>query len=374
MLPSFYIENFRIFDKLLIKRLSRVNLIVGRNNAGKSAFLEAVLLYVSNASLEVIYDLIQSRQENYDSNFQNNSNLLSLNPVRHFFKGHKIPNLTEPGFTLAIMENTASLNIRAAAFIVEESVDKRTRRKLDREELKSFNLDYFEPDIEIFVVSEQEDATQLLFSQNRGYRDAYREGRFGLGNQRPQNNIQFVSTQGLTDKKAAQLWDAISLKDLETDVINSLQLVEKTIVGLAFIEGDRSSTRDRVPVVKLENQAERVPLKSLGDGVTRVFHIILSLVNAKDGVLLIDEFENGLHWAVQQSVWEIVFQLAETLNVQVFCTTHSRDCIDGFGNIWEKYPQYGAFFRLFIRNQMVFAQEYDIDMFSDSLETDVDVR
>jgi predicted ATP-dependent endonuclease of OLD family len=373
MLPSFYIENFRIFDKLLIKRLSRVNLIVGRNNAGKSAFLEAVLLYVSNASLEVIYDLIQSRQENYDSNFQHYSNLLSLNPVRHLFKGHKIPNLTEPGFTLAIRENTASLNIRAAAFIVEESVDKRTRRKLDREELKSLNLDYFEPDIEIFVVSEQDDATHLLFSQNRDFRDAYRDARFRLGNQPQQNNVQFVSAQGLTDKKAAQLWDAISLKDLETDVINSLKLVEKTIVGLSFVEGDRSA-QNRLPVVKLENQAERIPLKSLGDGVTRVFHIILSLVNAKGGVLLIDEFENGLHWAVQQSIWEIVFQLAETLNVQVFCTTHSRDCIDGFGNIWEKYPQYGAFFRLFTRNQIVFAQEYDIDMFSDSLETDVDVR
>ena len=375
MLPSFYIENFRIFDTLLINRLSRVNLIVGRNNAGKSAFLEAVLLYVSNASLEVIYDLIKSRQEDHDSDFRNNPNLLSLNPVRHFFKGHKIPDLTEPGFTLAIREKKASLNIRTAAFIVEESVDKRIRRKLDREELESFNLDYFDPDIEIFVVSEQEDTTQLLFSQNRDFRDAYREARFRLGNQRPQNKygiIQFVSTQGLTDTKAAQLWDAINLKDLEKDVIDSLKLVEKTIVGLAFVEGDRS--RDRVPVVKLDNQEERIPLKSLGDGVTRVFHIILSLVNAKDGVLLIDEFENGLHWAVQQSAWEIVFQLAETLNVQVFCTTHSRDCIDGFGNVWKKYPQYGAFFRLFARNETVLAQEYDIETLSDSLETDVDVR
>ena len=375
MLPSFYIENFRIFDTLSISRLGRVNLIVGRNNAGKSAFLEAVLLYVSNASLDVIYKLITSRQENYDSDFQNNPNLLSLNPIRHFFKGHKIPNLTEPGFILAIRDNEASLNIRTAAFIIEESVDKRIRRKLDREELESFNPDYFDPDIEIFVVSEQEDATQLLFSQNRDFREAYREARFRLGNQRPQNKygvIQFVSTQGLTDTKAAQLWDAINLKDLEKDVINSLKLIEKTIVGLAFVEGDKS--RDRVPVVKLENQEERIPLKSLGDGVTRVFHIILSLVNAKGGVLLIDEFENGLHWAVQQSVWEIVFQLAETLNVQVFCTTHSRDCIDGFGNVWKKYPQCGAFFRLFARNQTVLAQEYDIETLSDSLETDVEVR
>lgn len=373
MLPSFHIENFRIFDTLSINRLSRVNLIVGRNNAGKSAFLEAILLYVSNASLEVIYDLIKSRQENYDSDFRNNPNLLSLNPVRHFFKGHKIPNLTDSGFTLATRKNEASLNIKTAAFIFEESEDKRIRRKLDCEELENFNPDIFEPDFfEIFVVSEQGDNTQLLFSQNRDFRDAI---RFRMSSARLLNKngaIQFVSTQGLTDAKAAQLWDSINLTDLEKDVINGLKLVDKKVVGLAFVEGDRS--RDRVPVVKLGNQEERIPLKSLGDGVTRVFHIILSLVNAKGGVLLIDEFENGLHWAVQQSIWEIVFQLAETLNVQVFCTTHSRDCIDGFGNVWKKYPQSGAFFRLFARNETVLAQEYDIETLSDSLETDVEVR
>jgi AAA15 family ATPase/GTPase len=47
-------------------------------------------------------------------------------------------------------------------------------------------------------------------------------------------------------------------------------------------------------------------LKSMGDGITRLFQIILSLVNAKDGLLLIDEFENGLYWSVQPKVWDIV--------------------------------------------------------------------
>ncbi|MDD5274320.1 MAG: AAA family ATPase [Methylovulum sp.] len=375
MLPSFYIENFRIFNTLSINRLGRVNLIVGRNNAGKSTFLEAILLYASNASIEVIYNLIASRQENYDSNLPHNLNILSLSPIRHLFKGHKIPNLIEPGFTLAIKEDQESLSIRTAAFIIEISTDKRTRRKLNPEELENIEPDYIDPDIEIFVVSEHGESTQLLFSQNWEFRDSYREARFRLNNQRTQNKygpIQLVSTQGLSDEKAAQLWDAINLTDLEKDVIKALTLVEKSIIGLAFVEGERS--RDRVPVVKLENQEERIPLKSLGDGVTRVFHIILSLVNAKGGVLLIDEFENGLHWAVQESVWKTVFQLAEMLNVQVFCTTHSRDCVHGFDAAWQDHQQAGAFFRLFTRNGSVSVQEYDIETLSDSLETDVEVR
>ncbi len=370
MLPSLYIENFRLFDTLTIKRLGRVNLIVGRNNAGKSAFLEAVWLYVSNASLSAIEDIIIARQENYGSDSRNYPNLLAANPVRHFFKAHKIPDLTSQGFTIAIKKNEAELTVKTAAFIVEESIDKKTIRKIEPEELQNSNTSYFDG-AEIFVVSEKNNVTQRYFSENRGFLLGAVRNSFKI--ELPSKPCLFVSTQGLNDKIAAKLLDDIRLTPLEKHVLDSLKLVEKTIEGVAFVVAD-DRTGERIPEVKLANYDERIPLKSLGDGVTRVFHIILALVNAKGGVLLIDEFENGLHWTVQQFVWEVLFQLAETLDVQVFCTTHSRDCIAGFGKVWGQYPQTGAFFRLYNRNQTIFAEEYDIEELSDSLETDVEVR
>ncbi|HNM44594.1 AAA family ATPase, partial [Plasticicumulans sp.] len=36
MLDSLTIRNFRLFEDLTIERLGRVNLIVGKNNSGKS--------------------------------------------------------------------------------------------------------------------------------------------------------------------------------------------------------------------------------------------------------------------------------------------------------------------------------------------------
>ncbi len=51
MLESFQIRNFRLFEQLQVERLNRVNLIVGRNNVGKSTFLEALELYISNAAI-----------------------------------------------------------------------------------------------------------------------------------------------------------------------------------------------------------------------------------------------------------------------------------------------------------------------------------
>ncbi|HAI70393.1 MAG TPA: ATPase, partial [Gammaproteobacteria bacterium] len=50
MLDSLYIKNFRLFKELEIEQLGRVNLIIGRNNSGKTALLEALHLYAKNAS------------------------------------------------------------------------------------------------------------------------------------------------------------------------------------------------------------------------------------------------------------------------------------------------------------------------------------
>ncbi|OAD20145.1 hypothetical protein THIOM_004170 [Candidatus Thiomargarita nelsonii] len=99
-----------------------------------------------------------------------------------------------------------------------------------------------------------------------------------------------------------------------------------------------------IPMIFFKN--ERIPLKHLGEGMYRVFHIILALVNAKNGFLLIDEFENGLHYTVQPKVWELIFKLAKELNVQVFATTHSKDCVEGFHAVWESQEDEGTLHRL----------------------------
>jgi AAA15 family ATPase/GTPase len=71
----------------------------------------------------------------------------------------------------------------------------------------------------------------------------------------------------------------------------------------------------------------------MGDGMNRILTIILALVNSDNGCLLIDEFENGLHYTVQENLWRIIFHLSKELNIQVFATTHSEDCIKGFQSV-----------------------------------------
>lgn len=176
--------------------------------------------------------------------------------------------------------------------------------------------------------------------------------------------------------KLAALWDLISLTNLESEVISALKLIEPKISGVAFVEDITKGSRgdNRIPLVKIKDIDEPLPLKSMGDGMTRLFHIIVALVNARNGILLIDEFENGLHWTVQPKVWDIVFHLSERLNVQVFATTHSRDCVNGFDSAWNKYPSLGAFFRLEAKDNVIKVTEYTSETLTDSLETDVEIR
>ena len=62
----------------------------------------------------------------------------------------------------------------------------------------------------------------------------------------------------------------------------------------------------------------------------RLFGVALALANSKDGFLLIDEAENGIHHSIQRDFWTMILKAAHQNNVQVLATTHSWDCVAGF--------------------------------------------
>jgi AAA15 family ATPase/GTPase len=70
-----------------------------------------------------------------------------------------------------------------------------------------------------------------------------------------------------------------------------------------------------------------IPIESVGEGVLRILKILIYMPFCKNGVILIDEIENGLHWSSMVTLWKAVFAAAEQYNVQIFATTHSQECI-----------------------------------------------
>ena len=378
MLDSFQISNFRLFHLLKVERLNRVNLITGMNNSGKSTFLEAIELYASNASPVVLLDLVESRQETWFSEAQPRSQNFTGNSVRHLFYGHKFPQIGEQGIFLGEIFSNMRLHIGVAAYQIYENDEEGTTRRIRVSNFQSDIVDEELSNIEVFLIAEEGEKIRRLFRLDRDMRDIRHNFRMIHGRQEPEFRSiwQIVSTENMPSRKLATLWDLTSLTNLKSEVISALRLIENRVSDIAFVEdiSQISSNKNRIPLVKLSGIDEPLPLKSMGDGMTRLFHIIVALVNAQNGFLLIDEFENSLHWSVQPKVWNIIFQLSEKLNVQVFATTHSRDCIRGFDSNWNQYPELGAFFRLDVKDGLIRAREYTAETLTDAIDMDVEVR
>ena len=200
----------------------------------------------------------------------------------------------------------------------------------------------------------------------------------------------FVSADGLNRDgergiDLVDLWDGVALTPLENEVLNSLRIIAPGVEGLNFL-GDTQSVRletrkdvvsylRRIPTVRVVGIDEPIPLRSLGDGMQRMLGIILALVNAKDGMLLIDEIENGIHYSIQQELWQLIFQLAHRLNVQVFATTHSWDCIEGFQKAaQEDVQEEGMVIRLSLKGDEVIATLFDERKLAIATREQIEVR
>lgn len=92
----------------------------------------------------------------------------------------------------------------------------------------------------------------------------------------------------------------------------ALRILAPGVERLAFTVDPR---RDSIPIVKISSIDEPFPIRSLGNGMMRVLSMALALVNLQDGMLLIDEFENGLYYSIQPDIWRLIFQVARRLNV-----------------------------------------------------------
>ncbi len=337
MLDSLDIKNYRNLKELRINSLGRVNLFTGKNNTGKSSILEAIAIYATKGDLGIIYQLLGERGENLRlSEANKNPTETNVKVLSSLFTDRYIGFKKEDAISIGIIEDTLfgkespfekSISLRFAKYFdevsqVEVEGNISTRRKRTIAENESDNkLDDYKLALEIrvgksyFILPLEE---EKLFN-----RFTFR----GLGNN---ESFQFIRTRNIDSEINSKLWDNITLTEKEQYVIEALKIIEPYTERIAFVG---EMPRERTAVIKLANNNNILPLRSMGDGINRILTIILALVNSDNGFLLIDEFENGLHHTVQEQLWNIIFNLAQKLNVQIFVTTHSEDCISGFENI-----------------------------------------
>ena len=316
------IHQFRAFRHLHIERLGRVNLIVGKNNVGKSCLLGALWLYASRGSLLLMRRLLEAQDEGSRLPTRSAGDIKDQS-VRYLFCGRK--DLVEQPEPIQIGPvNSPDDTLSIAVVWFTERIDEDGRRRLPLLQPEAYDtVDTPIPGLGIRM------GVQLILNYplDRDIRDVRRV-------MRPEPKFKeigciFISANGLSKTQIGQLWDSIALTDLEQDVLTSLRIIAPQVERVTLV-GSQERVRERIPMVRIAGLGDPLPLRSLGEGMNRLFGIALALVNARDGMLLVDEIDSGLHYSVRQDLWRLIFQVARRLNVQVFATTHSWDCVEAF--------------------------------------------
>ena len=349
-LPDLHIKGFRGIKDLLISRLGRVTLLAGKNGTGKTTVLEAVKVYSAGGRFSALGDLLRSREEttivfdedleqdilapNWDALFHEriitHDSLVSIGPV----SGDQL------SITTTLAHDQLTL-VRGSVFPDDKIMLIQVNYQSFKQE---FPLRYSEMRKFGNPIITYSDPPLLALCESLG--------------------------PGLpSSRKLASLWDKVALTDDESKAVEALNLIYSNRVERVAMVGDDIGGRNsmgRRPVVKLRDEPRPVPLKSLGDGAVRLFGVALALANSKDGFLLIDEAENGIHHSIQRDFWTMILKAAHQNNAQVLATTHSWDCVAGFAKAATEIEEVdGALVRLEKKGDRLRAVEYpnyDLDV------------
>lgn len=341
------IKNFKNLHDLVIPATANVNLITGRNNVGKSTLLEALAIYASNGNMLTISDILQNRGLE-SRNIETYSSLF-------------------PNYRTAIDEDNAiEIGDVKIQFIKFAHLTTTHRNKVEISRVIA------RPEAEMDNAIEWMDGIEVCYGVDNSeiypcFSEIVKSHPFKY-------TLQYIRTNDLKRDINGNLWDRVVMTDKERAIISALQIVEPAIEAISFIVDPTNNTK-RIPVVKLKNDGQRHYLSSMGDGINRIFTIILAMVNCQNGMCLIDEFENGLHYTTQTQLWTVIFKLAKEFSIRFFATTHSNDCIRSFAEAMEKCGENeGMMIRLEKKEHKIHTVTYSKDELLYGTDNQIEMR
>lgn len=92
-----------------------------------------------------------------------------------------------------------------------------------------------------------------------------------------------------------------------------------------FISVNISETKKWI--VYSGNSKEGVQLDACGSGMKSVVALVNAILQAENGILLIDDFEMMIHVSIRQKVISWIMNIAKEFNVQIFMISHSIEAI-----------------------------------------------
>ena len=370
MYKSFEIHNFKCFRELKIDKLARINLIAGVNNVGKTALLEAIFLHSGAPNLELALKLNSFRGIGI-------SNLSDENPLISLFKDYVSSTIELSGEDTLTGYNSVRIN-SLISLMVQDQLQLRETIQGSLSGKVVIKHDTIR----------QEKPLSSSPQVNRGLQLEHKKGeestiyRMTIDNNKnihfdpfppsPPFVTFFYGSRVIIDpQQQAELYGSLQISGKEDDVLKVLKIIEprlKRIVsiataGISMLYGD----------VGLANL---IPLYLMGDGMLHLANFVLQIANAQNGIVLIDEIENGLHYSVMTNVWKAIASAAKEYNVQIFATTHSWECIRYAYEAFASSKKDDFLLHRLDRqdNDEITVVTYDLKALGESLEFGLEVR
>jgi AAA15 family ATPase/GTPase len=312
------IKNYKLFKDFKAEGFGRVNLIGGRNNVGKTAFMEACYLTRKEEGRNTLGKVFSSlvkivylRNKNINEDIFDNI-FDSLSGMKYFIKS-----------------NTSLINSESLI------------------EYEEGNVKHFGKFISI---------QGIKFDKN----NYPRTENLSI--------INFVPSDSINNQTMKVIFDKIK-EYRKRELLNSyISDFDINILEFDFIED--------VPKVFNKNMDKFVDMYEMGHGLKRYITIISSLIINKNGYLFLDEIENGIHYSNLDKLWEIILTVSKEQNVQVFATTHSKECIESYARVAKRLGDVEITFIELGRNKKneIKAITMDYERFQDEIDNTNEVR
>ena len=309
MISSFVISDFRGIRDLKVGQLNTVNLIVGDNNSGKTSILEALQLLRSPSEFSNIVKVARTR---------NNAILGGVLTVYENFS-YMFPR-SDGDLELGVSAiNDGDLfecriyGQQHRVLLDESEIKDRFFRKMVNGDLET---DEFQGQL-MYQIKDESGTVPIRF-----------------------NSFTRISGTTIRWTKAINMVYVPPCNYLNSNVINQiirndeykdicikvLQLFDPDIFDMIILKSTLgNSTVEYLKHTKLGT----MPLSTFGDGIKKVLMLANAIVQAKGGVLLIDEVETSIHKKYYDDIFRFLVKACKAFGVQLFVTTHSIEAVDG---------------------------------------------
>lgn len=347
MFNSFIVKNFKSINSLKLDSLTRINLFFGKNNCGKTTLLEAIFLMTGISNPELF-----RRCNNFRS-------YMHISDLSYFFHDLDVENDIELNSS-----GDSSLYDRNAKISFSKLEKKLIQASTIKDGLLSNSTE-----TSILTITSSVGGVKLKSGFTLDFLKNGERNEIKI----PKNYQEKIDCNYLPPRIAFETIPNMVQKILEDKeekmVVEALQLFDPRIKDFAFANND---------VMVDVGFKKRIPINLLGDGVRKFFTLILAVYCCKNGVLIVDEIDNGLHFSSMETLWCIIFKVAEQFNVQLFITTHNIDSLKGLKRVIdaeETYKSSVSFYKVIHRkNDVNEALYYNSENFSTVIEQENEIR